>query len=93
MAASARTRNHPQQIRRRYKRNYMRDWRARPENCERGRGAPHRAYANQKLQQAGESVQQMCGFCRLRVSIEKVVRLRPIAIGYVEMRVPYCGQC
>jgi hypothetical protein len=93
MGALARVWKHPQQIRRRYKRNYMRVWRARPGNCERERGTRQRSYANQKLHRAGEPVQRLCGFCHQRVPIEKVVRLRPVGNGYVEMRVPYCGQC
>ena len=38
----------------------------------------------------------MCGICRRRPSITEVVRLRmreKAPDGYVEVRIPYCGQC
>ena len=49
MGSPARSYKHPQRILLRYKRNYMREWRARPENFNRERRNRQRAYAHQKL--------------------------------------------
>ena len=93
MRSHIRVRRHSKQIRLRYKRNYMRLWRARPENLKRERRARQRAYVHQKLYREVRQVHRVCGFCHQRAPIETVVRLRPVASGYVERRVPYCGQC
>jgi hypothetical protein len=38
----------------------------------------------------------VCAICRVRTSIEEVIRLEPCASlrsGYKQIRIPYCGRC
>jgi hypothetical protein len=93
MGSPVRSYKHPQRMLLRYKRNYMREWRARPEKFNRERGNRQRAYAHQKLLRNDNHAPRLCGFCRLRASVGRIIRLRPVAHGFAEMLVPYCGQC
>jgi len=93
MTSPLQARKHSRPVRLRYKRNYMRRWRARPENFDRERANRQRAYLHRKLTRRGNRGLRLCGFCQLRPSIGRIVRLRPVGNGYAEMRVPYCGQC
>lgn len=100
LARAERARNAFLQKRRIYNRLYMRSWRADPRNraCER----EHRAqwhYAR-KLRDfdshASDLGDPVCGFCHKNPPVTKVWRLeiRDLAPrGYVEVRVPYCGEC
>jgi len=86
-------RKDPKQIQLQYKRDYMRQWRARPENAQRELQTRQRAYAHQKLDRAAPGLRRVCGFCRQRAPVETVIRLVPVPTGFVERRVPYCGEC
>jgi hypothetical protein len=90
--------------RRRYNRLYMRSWRADPRHRARERAHRQQWHYERKLRDslraydpyAGARGDPVCGFCRKSPPITKVWRLeiRDLAPrGYVEVRVPYCGEC
>lgn len=90
--------------RRAYNRRYMRGWRADPRNQARERATRQRAYLERKLREAlqvrlaftNDLGVPACGFCRRLPSIGEVLRLRICEHargGYVEVRIPYCGEC
>ena len=93
MGSPVRSYKHPQRMLLRYKRNYMREWRARPENFNRERGNRQRAYAHQKLLRNEQSRSATVRILPLASIGGKIIRLRPLAHGFAEMLVPYCGQC
>jgi hypothetical protein len=89
---------------RRYKREYMRRWRADPRNLERELHTRLRAALSRKvgprygerrlyLNRQGEAV---CGFCWRRPPVKMQERLR-ISEGprneYVKVLIPCCGEC
>jgi hypothetical protein len=90
--------------RRRYNRLYMRAWRAIAAHRAAERRNRVRWHYQRKLREAlrfheshaDEHAQRVCGFCRKHPPITNVWRLeiRDLAPrGYVEVRVPYCGEC
>jgi hypothetical protein len=87
--------------RRRYNRLYMRAWRADPTHCAAERANRMRWHYERKLREsirirAAGHATPVCGFCRRNPPVTKVWRLeiRDLAPrGYVEVRVPYCGEC
>jgi len=90
--------------RRIYNRTYMRRWRAKPSHAAREQLNRRRSYHDRKLRTAriprdryqnchGEL---FCAFCRRRPSVMQVTRLTSSAVDasrYVEIRMPYCGEC
>lgn len=90
--------------RRRYNRLYMRSWRADPRHQACERENRERWHYERKLREAlrahapcaDDHGNRVCGFCRKSPPITKVWRLeiRDLAPrGFVEVRVPYCGEC
>jgi hypothetical protein len=90
--------------RRRYNRLYMRSWRADPRHQACEREHRERWHYERKLRNAlrkhdpyaDDRGEPVCGFCRKNPPVTRVWRLesRDLAPrGYVEVRVPYCGQC
>jgi hypothetical protein len=89
--------------RRRYNRIYMRAWRAHPANIAAERRNRARWHYQRKLHEAlrhppdeSKHAAAICGFCRKQAPVTMVRRLeiRDLAPrGYVEVRVPYCGEC
>ena len=90
--------------RRRYNRLYMRSWRADPRHRARERAHRQQWHYERKLRDslrahhpyADDRGFPVCGFCRKHPPVTKVWRLeiRDLAPrGYVEVRVPYCGEC
>ena len=90
--------------RRQYKREYMRRWRADAGRHARERSKRKEWYHGRKSREgcqncgpgASDRGGRVCGFCRLRPSLKTVVRLQICESapgGYVEVRIPYCGQC
>jgi hypothetical protein len=90
--------------RRKYNRLYMRSWRADPRHqaCEReNRERWHyerkvREALRAQLACAGVHAVPVCGFCRKNPPVTKVWRLEIQDLaprGFVEVRVPYCGEC
>ncbi len=77
--------------RRRYKREYMRRWRADPHHHERERANRERSQYSRKVRDVRGG--PLCGFCHQRRPKSKVVRLRPVERGFINVVVPYCGQC
>jgi hypothetical protein len=89
---------------RQYAREYMRKWRSDPGNHQIEHESRRRCYRERKLRAVANSPAgslkvkspPVCGICRRRPSITEVVRLRmreKAPDGYVEVRIPYCGQC
>jgi hypothetical protein len=85
-------------------RAYMRRWRADPRHTSREQLHRRRSYHNRKLRMAKKAEgryrnlqgELFCGFCRRRPSIMHVKRLKTSAANgsrYVEIRIPYCGEC
>jgi hypothetical protein len=90
--------------RRRYNRLYMRHWRADPRHQAYERANRERWHYERKLRSAQRSDYRsadkcgvpVCGFCRKSPPVMRVMRLeiREYAPrGYVEVRIPYCGEC
>jgi hypothetical protein len=90
--------------RRRYNRLYMRSWRADPRHqaCERAHRA--RWHYERKLRSAllthdphaNDHGEPVCGFCRKSPPVTNAWRLEIrdlVPRGYVQVRVPYCGEC
>ena len=104
LANSARLRSVILKKRRRYNRLYMRAWRADPAHLAAERANRERWHYERKLRNAlstSVSAEEkratlFCGFCRKLPPVMRVRRLeiRDLAPrGYVEVRVPYCGEC
>ena len=90
--------------RRRYNREYMRSWRADPRHRTHERDNRKRWHYQRKVRalrssygpSASDRGQPVCGLCRKNPSLTEIVRLRiseNAPHDYVEMRIPYCGQC
>jgi hypothetical protein len=90
--------------RRRYNRLYMRSWRADPRHRARERAHREQWHYERKLRDslrpydpyADDRGVPVCGFCRKHPPVTKVLRLEirdQAPRGYVEIRVPYCGEC
>jgi hypothetical protein len=89
--------------RRKYNRLYMRAWRAQPANSAAERRNRARWHYERKLREAlrrdlhvTKRAEPVCGFCRKLAPVTQIWRLeiRDLAPrGYVEVRVPYCGEC
>lgn len=90
--------------RRRYNREYMRQWRSNPENRRRECTNRTRWDLQRKLQGAAADKasrphtngrgKPVCGFCHIRPPVRRVARLRILASGeFKSVRIPYCGQC
>lgn len=90
--------------RRRYNRLYMRRWRADPGHSARDRENRRQWHCDRKIRDAREKLPEftndrgepVCGFCRSRPPITEILRLRvceEARSGYLEIRIPYCGEC
>lgn len=96
----------PVEDKRRYNREFMRRWRADPFHLAAERAQRRqRYYAVHKQRRmerratsrpASEGDEKLCGFCWKRPALRKIVRLQvseSAPDGYVEVRIPYCGEC
>jgi len=90
--------------RRRYNRRYMRAWRADPLHRSRDRENRERWNYERKLREAqsdripytNERGERVCGLCRRQPPVADILRLQiceGAPGGYVEVRIPYCGEC
>ena len=90
--------------RRGYNRAYMRRWRANPRHTAREQLIRRRSYHSRKVQKSQTPSRPyrnlygklFCAFCRKHPSVTQVTRLKisdADASRYVEIRLPYCGQC
>ena len=90
--------------RRQYNRRYMRAWRADPVHHAHERENRDRWNYERKLREArsdripytNERGECVCGLCRRQAPVTEIVRLQVCDFaprGYVEVRIPYCGQC
>ncbi len=81
---------------RRRNREYMRRWRADPRNRDHERASRQRWHYERKLRAARRDERPVCGLCHKRRPVCQVQRLLLVEDhpgGFVEVRVPYCGQC
>ncbi len=76
-----------------YNRGYMRRWRAASKNRKREKQTRHRAWLKRKLNGDRKRSPRVCAFCNYRQSVTTVARLEPLPRGFVEVRLPYCGEC
>ncbi|MBZ5696778.1 MAG: hypothetical protein LAN36_15640 [Acidobacteriia bacterium] len=90
--------------RREYNRRYMRAWRADPAHQALDRDNRDRSNYERKLRDAridripytNERGERVCGLCRRQAPVTEIVRLQVCDCapqGYVEIRIPYCGEC
>jgi hypothetical protein len=94
-----------QEERRRLNRDYMRRWRSDPRHRARERERSRFYSRERKGRAAGNCCgppytnargELVCGFCLWRPAVEHVTRLRISESGpdeYVEVLIPYCGDC
>lgn len=81
------------ELHRQRNREYMRQWRANPENRlkEVQRREQNNAYRKQQRQE--HSLRNVCVFCHARLSVTHVQRLVIKGNGFRVVNVPYCGEC
>ena len=90
--------------RRQYNRRYMRAWRADPLHQSREHENRERWNYERKLREAqsdripytNELGERVCGLCRQQPQVTEILRLQVCEgapRGYVEVRIPYCGEC
>lgn len=90
--------------RRAYNREYMRAWRADPRHQSNERATRQKSYFDRKLREAlrerrpftNDMGLPVCGFCGKLPPVSEIVRLRIRESSrgeYVQVRIPYCGQC
>ena len=87
-----------------YNRRYMRRWRSDPAHEAREREKRRQWYYERKAREArgelppftNDHGQPVCGFCWKSPPVTQISRLRvceDASGGYVQLRIPYCGQC
>jgi len=89
--------------RRRYNRLYMRRWRANPAHEALERASRRQQYIERKRREAAAKArftndrgEAVCGICGVNPPVTVVPRLvvsESSPDGYLEVRVPYCGEC
>lgn len=90
--------------RRRCNRCYMRRWRTDPAHEALERENRRQWYYERKAREARDKLppftndrgEPVCGFCWKSPPVTQILRLRvceDVPHGYVEVRIPYCGQC
>jgi len=90
--------------RRAYNREYMRAWRANPRHRSRERAAQQKAYFARKSREwlherppfTDDLGAPVCALCGRLPPVTEIARLRIRETRhgeYVQVRVPYCGQC
>lgn len=83
----------PHAERRRYKREYMRRWRADSRHRASERKRSRDRQMTRESREAASPELPVCGFCRKREPVRRVLRLAPAGSRYVKLLVPYCGVC
>ena len=74
-------------------REYMRRWRASPDNRLKEITRRMRNNALRRQQRHENSLRNVCAFCHARLAIERVDRLVVKGNAFRVVNVPYCGQC
>jgi hypothetical protein len=82
-----------QEALRRDKREYMRQWRADPENRARVMAMRQRQCAKRKLERSRETGARMCSFCRRHTAVKRVERLIATDAGFKPVCVMCCTEC
>ncbi len=78
---------------RRDKREYMRQWRANPENRARVVAMRDRQCAKRKLQRSRETGARVCSFCRGHTAVKRIERLIATEAGFKPVYVLCCAEC
>ena len=78
---------------RRDKREYMRKWRANPENRARVAAMRDRQCAKRKLQRSRETGARVCSFCRVHTAVKRIERLIATEEGFKPVYVLCCAEC
>ncbi|HVA16713.1 MAG TPA: hypothetical protein VMV59_03260 [Candidatus Dormibacteraeota bacterium] len=78
---------------RRYKREYMRRWRANPENRARVMAMRHRQCAKRKVERSQEADAKVCAFCRTYAPVKRIERLITTSAGFKAVYVMCCADC
>ena len=92
------------ELKRRYKRDYMRRWRSDPRNAAQEAEARRQGYYDRKcrraiaqeVEEARKPVVPACGICGRRppvCEIERLVILADKNGSFAPVRIPYCGIC
>ena len=78
---------------RRDKRDYMRRWRANPENRARVVAMRHRQCAKRKVERSQEASVKVCAFCRTHAPVKRIERLITTSAGFKAVYVMCCAGC
>jgi len=78
---------------RRDKREYMRRWRANPENRARVVAMRDRQCAKRKLQRSRDTGARTCSFCRTHAAVRRIERLIATEAGFKPVYVLCCTEC
>jgi len=78
---------------RRYKREYMRRWRANPENRARVTAMRHRQCAKRKVERSREAGATVCALCRTHAPVKRIERLITTRAGFKAVYVMCCADC
>ena len=86
---------------RRYNREFMRRWRSDPFHRALERAKRRQRYHSRQKQSPRRNIAKnqnpnVCGFCWRRPAVSQIARLQMRdggLPGYVQVRIPYCGEC
>jgi hypothetical protein len=78
---------------RRYKREYMRQWRANPENRARVVEMRNKQCAKRKVERSREAAVRVCAFCRTHAPVKRIERLITTNAGFKAVYVMCCADC
>jgi len=78
---------------RRDKREYMRRWRANPENRARVLEMRKKQCAKRKVERTREAAVKVCAFCRTHAPVKRIERLITTNAGFKAVYVMCCADC
>jgi len=78
---------------RRDKREYMRQWRANPENRARVAAMRQRQNAKRKVERSQDTGVKVCAFCRTHAPVKRIERLITTSAGFKAVYVMCCADC
>lgn len=78
---------------RRDKREYMRQWRANPENRARVVAMRQRQNAKRKVERSRDAGVKVCAFCRTHAPVKRIERLITTSAGFKAVYVMSCADC
>jgi uncharacterized protein YlaI len=78
---------------RRDQREYMRRWRANPENRARVVAMHQKQCAERKMRRSRDIGERMCSFCRRHTAVKRIERLITTKAGFKPVYVLCCAEC